>query len=181
MSDPSLPCTVLRLPAVYGPGDRQHRVGDLLRRMDAGRSAIVLDEGLAGWGWTRGYVENIAEAIALAVTDERAAGQIYNLGEADPLSWAEWVAAIGEAADWHGEIVVLPRAELPPELQTDLAVDQPFVAATEHFRRDLGYAECVERTDGLRRAVEWERENPHADGPAPDYAAEDAVLARRAG
>ena len=72
MGDPVLPGTVLRLPMVYGPGDYQHRLFPYLKRMDDGRPAILLEEGLPQWRWTRGYVENVAAAVALAVTDERA-------------------------------------------------------------------------------------------------------------
>src|SRR5262249_23326497 len=77
----ALPATVLRLPMVHGPGDPQHRLAAYLRRMEAGRRAIPLDEGLAGWRCTRGYVEDVAAAIALAVADQRAAGKVYNVGE----------------------------------------------------------------------------------------------------
>ncbi len=89
MGDPDLPGTVLRLPAVYGPGDYQHRLFDYVKRMDDGRPAILLGEGMANWRWTHGYVEDVASAIALAVTDERDAGRVYNVGEAEPLPWAE--------------------------------------------------------------------------------------------
>src|SRR2546421_5465348 len=42
MSDAELPGTVLRLPAVYGPHDPQHRIFDYLKRMDDRRRAILL-------------------------------------------------------------------------------------------------------------------------------------------
>src|SRR5262249_34733410 len=73
MGEPDLPGTVLRLPMVHGPGDAQHRTASYLKRMDNGRPAIVLDEGMARWKCPRGYVEDVAAAIALAVTDDRAA------------------------------------------------------------------------------------------------------------
>ncbi len=44
---PGLPGTVLRLPAVYGSGDYQHRLFRYLKRMDDGRPAILLGEGMA--------------------------------------------------------------------------------------------------------------------------------------
>src|SRR5207245_3622465 len=65
MSDPELPGTVLRLPAVYGPNDGRHGFSPHLKRMDDGRPAILLDENQARWRWSHGYVENIAAAIAL--------------------------------------------------------------------------------------------------------------------
>jgi nucleoside-diphosphate-sugar epimerase len=178
MSEPALPATVLRLSAVYGPGDEQHRVGDYLRRMDVGRRAIVLDDRAAGWRWTHGYVENVADAIALAATDERAAGETYNVGEENALSMAEWVRAIGRAAGWTGRVATVPRAELPASLVVELDFEHAFVSATGRIRQELGYAERVTREEGLRRSVAWERARPQADAPTPDYAAEDEVLAR---
>src|SRR5262245_54146296 len=116
MNEPELPGTILRLPQVYGPGDRQRRLSDYLKRMDDGRRAILRGEAQYRWRWTRGYVENIAAAIALAVTDERATRQIYNLGEPEALTEAEWVRAIGSAAGWDGQIVAMPEGVMPAHL-----------------------------------------------------------------
>jgi nucleoside-diphosphate-sugar epimerase len=175
--------TVLRLPMVYGPGDAHHRPFPYLKRMDDGRAAVPLAEGFAGWRWTRGYVENVAAAVALAATDGRAAGRVYNVGEPDALSEAEWVAVLGRAAGWRGEVVAVPRAAaagLPGpdyDWRFDLATD------TRRLRRELGFAEPVAREEVLRRTVAWERANPPANVPPGmiDYAAEDAALAAARG
>ncbi len=157
---PELPATILRLPAVYGEGDYQHRLALELRRMDGGRPEILLDERLARWRWTRAYVENAASAIVLAVTDGRAAGRIYNVGD-DALTYVGWVRAIGDAAGWSGEIRTAPPERLPASLRPPPGdYDQHLVADTTRIRRELGYREVVSREDGLRRAVAWERENP---------------------
>src|SRR6266550_5785408 len=81
--------TVLRLPMVYGPGDPLHRFFPLLKRFADGRSSILLADDLAAWRGPRGYVENIAHAVTLAATSERAAG-VYNVGEEPTLSELEW-------------------------------------------------------------------------------------------
>lgn len=39
-------------------------------------------------------VENVAAAIALAATDDRAAGRIYNVCEEPPFSELEWAQQI---------------------------------------------------------------------------------------
>src|SRR5687768_12923710 len=44
MSDPEIASTVLRLPPVYGPGDKQHRFFRFLKRMEDGRDFILLGE-----------------------------------------------------------------------------------------------------------------------------------------
>lgn len=172
--------TVLRLPAVYGPHDAQHRLFPYSKRMDDGRPAILLDQQLFGWRWTRGYVENMAAAIALAVTDQRAAGRIYNVGERDALSEAEWVAAIARTVGWDGQLLAVHTANLPASMRPTVSIAQYFVADTSRIRQELGYDEVVPRDEALRLTIAWERANP-PQRQAPedfDYAAEDAVLAR---
>jgi nucleoside-diphosphate-sugar epimerase len=160
MGAPDLPGTVLRLPMVYGPEDAQHRLFEYLQQMDDGRPEILLGERVAAWRWTRGYVENVAAAIALSVLDERAASRIYNVGEATALSTAEWVGEIGLAAGWQGQLTVRPEDELPAELRPDIQPAHHLVADTSRIRRELGYVEDVPRDEALRRSVAWERANP---------------------
>jgi nucleoside-diphosphate-sugar epimerase len=181
MSDPELPGTVLRLPAVYGPCDRQHRLFPYLKRMDDGRPAIPLSDDMAQWRWSRGYVEDVAAAILLAVTDDRAAGRIYNVGEPQSLPEADWVRAIGRAAGWRGEVVSLPEERLPNYLRSEGNCHQHLVIDTTRLRRDLGYVETVDPDEALRRTVEWERAHPptQIDPAQFDYAAEDAALSQR--
>jgi nucleoside-diphosphate-sugar epimerase len=179
MGSSRLAGTVLRLPMVYGPGDRQHRLFPYLKRMDDGRPAILLDERQATWRCTRGHVENVAAAVARAATDERAAGQIYNVGEPDALSEAEWVALLGRVVGWGGRVVRLPPALLP-QSAASLPADwgHHLNTNTSRLREQLGFTESVSREEGLRRTVSWERANPPAEVPPGqfDYAAEDAGL-----
>jgi nucleoside-diphosphate-sugar epimerase len=179
MGDPELAGTVLRLPAVYGPGDRQHRLFPYLKRMDDGRPAILLSEVQAQWRWSRGYVENVAAAITLAVTDDRTAGRIYNVAEPQALCEAEWVRAIGAAAGWDGEIVVASEDRLPEARREQGNLQQHWVVDTTRIRTEVGYRELVTFEEGLRRAVDWERAHPPewVEPEQFDYAAEDAVLA----
>jgi len=179
MSDPNLPGTVLRLPMVYGQGDYQHRLFSYLKRMDDNRPAILLDEAEAQWRWTHGYVENVAAAIALAVTDERAAGRIYNVGEPFTFTMAEWVGKIGQVAGWQGRIVLVPPGRLPEPLRWGIDAQQNIVVDSTRLRKELGYEETVDLDQALRRAVAWERANPprEIDPKEFDYAVEDAFLA----
>lgn len=182
MGDPHLAGTVLRLPMVYGPRDAQHRLFEYLKRMDDGRPAILLEQGLARWRWTRGYVENVATAIALAVTDERASGQVYNVGEAEALSTADWVRRIGAAAGWGGQVVVVPGERVPDHLRPGIHTGHHLVTASARIRAELGYRESVPQGEALRRTVAWERAHPpqKIDPGQFDYAAEDIVLAELA-
>lgn len=175
------PGTILRLPPVYGPGDHRHGQARYLRRMADGRPAILLAADTARWRSSRGYVENVAAAIVLAVTDDRAAGRTYNVGEPDALPEADWVRALGLASGWAGDIATVPADALPVHLRDDLHPDQDWVVDSGLIRRELGYREIVPPGEALRRTVAWERAHPATlDPQAFDYAAEDAVLARLA-
>lgn len=180
MDNPNLPGTVLRLPMVYGPGDYQHRLLSYLKRMDDGRSAILLEEGFARWRATMGFVEDVAHAIALAATSGRAANRVYNVGERVPLTHSEWVRAAGRAAGWNGEVVAVPKECLPEHLDPGLAnTGQHLIVDTSRIREELGYAEQFSPDEALRRTVVWERENPPEETNIGDFdhAAEDAALA----
>ena len=180
MSDAALPFTILRLPAVYGPNDSQHRLFGYLKRMDDRRPAILLEEEQSRWRWTRGYVQNVADAIALAVTDNRAMNRIYNVGEPEALSESDWVHAIGHAAGWDGRIVVLPKDSMPAHMTTNADYSHHLFTDTNRIRAELGFNEQVSRQESLHKTIDWERANPPAE-PFPaesEYAAEDAILAK---
>jgi len=181
-TEPSLAATILRLPMVYGPGDPLHRFHAFLKRMDDGRPAIPIDEIWARWRGAMGYVEDVAAAIALAVTNKAAAGCTYNVAEADALSWADWARAIGHAAGWQGRIVAVPRDRTPKRLIPPFHAEQHWTADSSRIRTELGYRETVPRTEALARTVAWERANPAPfDSAAFDYEAEDRAIQCGAG
>jgi nucleoside-diphosphate-sugar epimerase len=147
------PVTLLRLPKVYGPRDPRQGLRAYLDLMSASAPEILLDRAKASWRWTRGFVENVADAIVLALTDSRAAGRVYNVGEPDAPTEAEWVRAIGEAAGWTGRVRTLPLEELAAELAEPYDFRHDLVADTRRIRAELGYRERIDRGEGLRRTV----------------------------
>ena len=178
MGNADLPGTILRLPMVYGPGDYQHCTFPYLKRTEDRRPVILMEAGMAEWRWTKGYVGDVAHAIVLAITNDRAKGRIYNVGEQEPLSEFEWVKAIGVAAGWQCEIVTLPNDSLPKHLKAGINTDQQLVIDTSRIRQELGNEESDSREEALRRTITWERQNlPGEFNPEQfDYQAEDAIL-----
>lgn len=175
---PDLPSTVLRLPMIYGPGDRLRRFHPVLRRIDDGRRAIILEQAVAAWRAPRGYVENVAHALALAALSERAAGRIYNVAESPTFPELEWQQKIAAAAQWSGEFAILPTDRTPGHLRFPGNAAQHWEADATRIRDELGWSEIVAIDEGIRRTVEWERANPPST-PLPyrfDYNAEDAAL-----
>lgn len=174
--DSLVPATILRLPAVYGPGDPHHRFRPYIKRMRDGRPQILVDSLQATWRWTHGYVDDIAVAIASAVTDERAAGKVYNLGELTPPTTAERIRRIGQLMGWNGQVISLAQERLPLHLRAPYQARQDLVTDTRRIRSDLELSDPIPEDEGLRRTIEWEcsMEVP-GDPEALEYAAEDAA------
>jgi nucleoside-diphosphate-sugar epimerase len=179
MSDAQVPGTIVRLPMVYGPGDPLHRFFPTLKRIADRRPAIILPEGSAEWRAPRGYVENVAHAIALAITFDRAAGWIYNVCDEPCVAEFEWQKQIAKQTDWTGDFVVLPLEQTPPPLRFNANAAQHIVVSSERIRAELGYQEIVPLDEAIRRTIAWEQMNPPKtiDPKQFDYAAEDAALA----
>ena len=179
MNSPSVSGTVLRLPMVYGPGDPLHRFFPLLKRIADGRCSILLSDDFAAWRGPRGYVENVAHAIALAATSEKAAGRVYNICEEPTLSELEWQTRIARQLSWPGRFVVLPRERTPKHLLLPGNTVQHVVATSERIRTELRYQELVEIEEAIHRTAAWEQRNPPSTINLQqfDYDAEDAALA----
>jgi nucleoside-diphosphate-sugar epimerase len=179
LAESALQPTILRLPATHGPGDRQHRLARYLRSMEDGRPAIVLGETHAKWRWSRGYVENVASAIALAVGDRRATGRIYNVAADTAASEADWIRAIARTAAWDGELRVVPDERLPVPLRHPFDFAQHLEVDTTAIRSELGFRQPVDEAEGLSRTIEWELQTlSEVPDLRLDYSAEDEALAR---
>jgi len=179
MNDPELPGTVLRQPMAYGPGDPLHRFYPVVKRIADRRRQIIFPETLAAWRSPPGDVENVAAAIALAATDERAARRIYNVCEEPSFSELEWARKIAAAMRWDGDFVVLPIEHTPQHLLKPGNAAQHCTASSTRIRQELGYEEPVAIEEAIRRTIRWERENPPdvAFLAQFDYAVEDAAVA----
>jgi nucleoside-diphosphate-sugar epimerase len=143
--------TVLRMPAVYGPDDEHRRFYDWIDAMLRGDEVIEIDEAMAAWRWTRGWVANCADAIVHAAFDERAAGRTYNVGELDAPREEEWLRLLARLAQWNGRIEkragLVPRLDFRFHLHTD----------TRRIREELGWRESVTRAEALASLTEWRR------------------------
>jgi nucleoside-diphosphate-sugar epimerase len=154
---PELPGTVMRLPMVYGPGDPLHRFKSILTRMAADPTTLIMEEKLAAWRSPRGYVENVARAIALGATKDNAAGRVYNVAELESFSELEWAGQIADAIGWRGRIETVPFDRAPAEARIPGNLDQHWIVDSTRIREELGYQESVDRREAIRRTIAWER------------------------
>jgi nucleoside-diphosphate-sugar epimerase len=138
---------------------------------------ILLEEGWAAWRSPRGYVENVATALALAAVSERAGGRIYNVAEAPAFSELDWANKIAVATGWNGKFVTLPRERMPGHLVQPGNSAQHWIADSTLIREELGYREPIPLYEAIHRTINWERSLPPGDSnPHPfDYASEDAA------
>lgn len=102
-----LPVVVVRLPYVWGPGDRRQRLAPYLAPLGSGARRVGLPAPRARWRATRMYVEHVAADLT-ALVDAPAPPSLCQLGDPAPLSELEWARAVARAAGWLGEVVATP-------------------------------------------------------------------------
>ncbi len=172
------PATILRLPMVYGPRDPQAREWPFIKRVLDGRKKVLMGGGSC-WLCQRAYVEDVANAVALALESEQAIGEIFNVGEDRVLTMKQWAEAIAAVMGAELEIVIIPDERLPPHLGLYIAHQQHIVGDTSKIRKKLGYREGYSIEERLRRSVSWHIQHPPQEyrWDAFDYEAEEKALA----
>jgi UDP-glucose 4-epimerase len=149
-----IPVSVLRLTNTYGPrmrvrDARQTFLGDWIRR-------IVCNEPLEIWGDGSqrrdfNYVDDALRAFLLAATEERAVGQVYNLGSEEHLSLLE-LARLLIDLNGNGQYRVVP---FPPDRK---AIDiGDFYADCSKVARDLGWEPAIGLREGLKLTIDYYR------------------------
>jgi UDP-glucose 4-epimerase len=94
--------TVLRLTNTYGPrmrvkDARQTFLGIWIRRIIEGQPILVFGDGEQKRDYN--YVDDVVDAMLAAASSDKANGEIYNLGAADPVSLKETARIM---VDLHG-------------------------------------------------------------------------------
>jgi len=160
LAQPGLEAAVVRLPMVFGPGDRNRRFGWAIGPMLAGRPAIEVDAQWAAWRSTYGYVDDVAHAPALAAVHPAAAGRIFNAGPSDTPDHAAWAGRLARLIGWRGELRRVARQDVPQPLRgalDGLDLSYPLAMDTRRIRAELGYAEITAPDEALARTIADER------------------------
>ena len=102
----ALPWSILRPPAVYGPGDRatlpffrcvRHGIGPLLGS-DGARLSLI-------------HVEDLASAVGALLSDERSAGLVAEVDDGQGgYTWPEMIAVAADAFGRSARVVRVPMA-----------------------------------------------------------------------
>jgi nucleoside-diphosphate-sugar epimerase len=165
--------TVARLPMVYGPRDGQRREWFILRRVIAGREAIPIGSG--SWLSAKGYVEDIARGLRLAIESDVAKGEIFNFGELRTYPMSQWAEMILEAAGSQAQLIRVRDDQLPDDLGVTGTIPQHLLVSSAKAQRVLGFTDTDPR-EALRTTVEWHLANPPQVEDA-GFEADDTALA----
>lgn len=157
LADPRLETTILRPGMTFGPNDKQHRFGWVIGAVRAG-GRIPVDERALGWKSSYGFVTDVADAIALAALEPKAAGRIYNIAQPKARTVADWIKTFAAVMGMKVEIVPVPpdakgllaERAWATDLRYDLAID------SRRIRHELGFVELVPETDALMQTIAYE-------------------------
>ena len=155
MARPSLGGVLLRLPMLFGPGDRQRRFRWLLGPMLSGAERLAADPGWLRWRTTYGYVVDVGHALATAATHPAATRRIFNVGRHDVGDHRDWIERFAAAIDWDGAVVETPAGPHSPIAALDLAY--PLIVDSSAFRQACGWREPTDFEDALTRTADDER------------------------
>lgn len=175
--------TVLRLPMIFGPGDRQHRWRDVVAHIVAGRPAILYPEAYANWTSSYGYIDNVVAAIAEAATNEKAMGEIFNVGDVNNKTQVEWAGAFARAENWTGRIVQAPTDALPEKRAAFADGEDSFTQLltidSSKIESKLGFRPPIDFEAAIKNTAAYERESLGGDILGRfDFDADDAFLSQ---
>jgi nucleoside-diphosphate-sugar epimerase len=180
IAEDGLPAVIVRPGTFFGPGDRLH-FGRMADRLRAGKGVIV---GAGDNVLPFVYVTDVVHGLLLALDEERALGQAYNITTDRPLTQEQLLRAIAQeigvssprvhapygalyAAGYVAERVAkLTRSQRQPVV-TRLGV-KLFGTDNRHAidkaRRELGFTPRVGLEEGVQLAARWYRAQ---DRPVP--------------
>ena len=175
--------TILRWPALYGPRDTTPREWYYVKQALDGRKRIpVANGGLSLF--SRGYLENMAYSVVLALENNTACGQLYNAADAHAMTPRQIIEMIGEIMDHKWEIVSIPRQLMPAFSQSQgrpfspdpYDIEPHILMDLTKIKAELRYRDLVPLRTAMERSVEWLCEHQPQGDPPFDYQALDAVL-----
>ena len=165
--------TILRPAAIYGPEDPERWVM-LFRRSTSGRF-LMFGDGKATYHPL--YIDNLTDALELAMTKEEAVGQTYLIADAEYYQLNDLVTEIGKAQGVDVNIVHLPFtplwlvAAIVEAVCVPLKITPPiFRRRVDWFRqnrafdigkarREMGYDPRIDLRTGLERTARWYKEH----------------------
>lgn len=149
------PVAVSRFANIYGPGDMNlSRIipGTILSVL-RGEAPIIRSDGTPVREFV--YVDDVARGyLLLAEKIDGVIGEAFNFGAGDPVQMLDLVNRVIKAAGKEGQIE--PQVMLQRKIERE--IDAQYLSADKAEAR-LGWRAEIVLDEGLRRTIEWYREN----------------------
>ena len=151
--------TVLRYPLVYGPRQPTSTIWPIVKRvLDGRRRIIVPGDGLQLRA--RGYTENCAHTVLLALDSPEASGQTYNVADEKTYSLKDFIMLVVRGLGVEVEVVLIDHP-------IAFSLAQDYVTPPYHLMFDtsktiykLGYRDLVPTPEAAKRSAQWLTANP---------------------
>jgi UDP-glucose 4-epimerase len=146
-----LPTVSVRPFNVYGPGQMGGgAIRAFIETALAGKDLVIHGDGSQIRAWC--YVDDMVEALLLALEHPKAVGESFNVGNArSAVTIYDLALRIKRLTGLDGEL------QFQPLHYTDVELRIPNV---DKARELLGFEAKVELDEGLERTIAWYRENP---------------------
>jgi UDP-glucose 4-epimerase len=171
-------CIVLRLPMVYGPGNK----GNMLPLLSAAAKRVPLPLGCTHGKRSMAFSGNVAHAILRVIQDEvpeRPSFSTYFLNDGEDLTSGELYRLISK--NYHGNLGVFPfpgavlkaggwlGTVLEKITHKRLALNSASVSqllqeyrfSSEHFCHDYHWTPPFSPAEGIRQTVDWHKSAAH--------------------
>ncbi len=166
-----LPAVIIRLGALLGPDDYMN-FGRMADRVRAGKSIIV---GSGNNAVPFVYITDVVQALLLALDSPRAIGQVYNIGNDQPLTQKQYLSAIAQEFGVTTRHIHIPYSSMyaaayAAERISTLSGYRIAPVVTRHgikilgddsrlsiekARRELGYVPQVPIREGVQLTSAW--------------------------
>jgi len=168
-----IPVTIVRPPAVYGPGDK-----DVLQVfLMLSRGVLVLPGSAAKQRFSMIYVDDLVEGIMMAARSVLAIGRTYYITSSCSLSWDDVIAAAKPVLGFSKLYKVsLPQPVVffvgavigaagslwgkPALISRDKAIElvqNYWVCSPEQAWQDFGFTARTTLADGVAKTIDWYR------------------------
>lgn len=150
--------TCVRFFNIYGPRVNASGYGtviaNFIRQALTGQPITVHGDGRQTRSFT--YVSDAVDGVIRAGTSEKANGEVFNIGRPEETTIRDLAELIKELTGSPSSIVFVPYRDYYGYRHEDVRRRRPNI---NKARKLLGFEPKVELKDGLRRTIEWCKEN----------------------
>ncbi len=169
----SLPITIIRPPAVYGPKEK-----DILFYFQLMKRHVKPVLGFSEKELSMIYVDDLVDGIVLAAESPKSAGQTYFVDDGRCYTWRQLSQVIQESLDTWTVPVVIPEglvngvayaaeflskfSRSPALLNRQKVIElrqRAWTCSSAKIRNDLGFVSRFSLEDGCRETVSWYRDH----------------------